>query len=308
MNRQADIDLMANSMLAMPSIGRLIALGRLRSIALAADGNDATDQIGNLAAAHHIPVVRIAKDGIRKSIAAWLREYPCERVLVMTFPYKIPADLLKEHPGLFVNFHFGLLPAYRGADPVFWEIKNREPFGAVSVHLMDSGWDTGPLILIHKVPVGQNDTHGMHWNRLAGEGAVALEQYLLKNDAAVPVTPELQQGGTYFPRPVYKDVKIDWNEASASGIAALIRACNPWNKGAFSFLNGIELRIAEAFVSSDRTDKAPGSVIISEAGRTLAVACKDGSLLIPTVFCLQEGFFSSGTLLSWGVGDSYKFH
>ena len=74
-------------------------------------------------------------------------------VLVCGFGLKIPSDLLNIPKYGFLNIHFGQFPQNRGADPVFWSLKNGDIQTAITVHKIDNNWDTGAILLEHKVPM-----------------------------------------------------------------------------------------------------------------------------------------------------------
>ena len=72
-------------------------------------------------------------------------------VFVLTFPWKIPEELFNLAPKGFINFHYALFPKYKGADPIFWQIKNNEKEGGLTIHIMNSELDEGPIILHEKL-------------------------------------------------------------------------------------------------------------------------------------------------------------
>jgi len=75
-------------------------------------------------------------------------------VISLMFTDRIPSFVLGAFPGKVFNLHPSLLPAYRGADPVFkmlWD-RNIDRYSGVSLHLVDEGFDTGPLLAQAAVP------------------------------------------------------------------------------------------------------------------------------------------------------------
>ena len=221
------INVICNSNLAIPALHELVRLGRVQSIAMPQPADESRGYIEQMARHYAISFRTFTKENLKEEMEQWLKEHPCLAVLCMTFPFKIPASILSIPSMGFINFHFALLPNYRGASPVFWQIKNREPFGGITVHQMDAGWDTGDLILTHQVAIAATDTHGMHWSKLAIEGVTALTKLLALLDAGNALRTEHQLGGAYYQRPAYADVKLDWGKQTASEILATIKACNP---------------------------------------------------------------------------------
>ena len=63
----------------------------------------------------------------------------------------LPADVLSMPKQGFLNAHPGLLPEHRGLDAVCWALSNDEAVGA-TVHLLDEGIDTGPILIRREMP------------------------------------------------------------------------------------------------------------------------------------------------------------
>lgn len=72
-------------------------------------------------------------------------------VLSCQYPFRVPDSLLDTH--ICVNIHYGILPFYAGCNPIYWQIKKGYTAG-VTLHYMDSGFDSGDIIDIYEVPIG----------------------------------------------------------------------------------------------------------------------------------------------------------
>jgi len=79
-------------------------------------------------------------------IAAQIAELGTELVICSCFPWRIPASLLTLPRYGWWNLHPSLLPAYRGPDPLFWQQQAGETTTGISLHQMDEGFDTGPIL------------------------------------------------------------------------------------------------------------------------------------------------------------------
>jgi methionyl-tRNA formyltransferase len=258
-----------------------------------------------------IPFRVFAIKNLREQMETWLNEFPCKVVLSLTFPYKIPKSVLAIPELGFINFHFAMLPEYRGASPVFWQIKNHEPYGGITLHKMDENLDTGAVLTTRKLPIDSDETYGMHWSKLSVEGGLIIPELLKMIDSGKPIPGQTQTGGNYYPKPTYRDVKLDWHKNSSDELLATIKACNPWNKGAFTFLNGKEIRIVEATVSDvfyDGSFGVPGSVQVAPDRLTFAINCIDSKYLKPEIIYTDEGFITPASLLSQGIKQDDKFH
>jgi len=311
MSKTRNINVICNSNLAIPALHELIRLGRVQSIAMPEKADDSRQYIESMARHYGIPFRLFSKEGLKEQMALWLKSYPCKAVFCLTFPYKIPEAVLTIPPLGFINFHFALLPAYRGASPVFWQIKNREPFGGITVHQMDTGWDTGAILFTKQLPILPEDTHGMHWSKLAGLGGQIIQRVLIDFDNGTPMQGIPQTGGHCYQKPTYNDVKLDWAKNNSMELLATIKACNPWNKGAFTFVNGREVRLIEATVAGSFFDLpcgAPGTVRIAPNGHSFAISCNDSKYIKPEIIYCDEGFLTPQSFIGMGVQSNSLFH
>jgi methionyl-tRNA formyltransferase len=194
---------------------------------------DETEQlVALLAQTDNVPQW-LTQTGLADELTVWVTTLRPVAVLVLTFPWRIPAMVLNVPPQGFINVHFAPLPAYRGPAPTFWQIRNGETIGAVTVHRMTADFDAGAVLVTVPVPIGSSDTYGLHQAQLALAGVVAGQQLLagLRGEVPLPEQPQEEAKATYWLRPVLADLCVDW-EAPAEHIAHLVRAANPWNRGA----------------------------------------------------------------------------
>lgn len=264
-----------------------------------------TEQIAQLAASLGLPVVRLRRAGLETALKTWLEPLEPEAVLVLTLPWRIPAAVLELPPHGFLNFHFAALPGYRGPEPLFWQIRNGETAGAVTVHRMTADFDTGPVLLAEPVPIGPADTHGLHRAHLATQAVpVALRLLASLRGEAAPLEPMPQPETTahYWPRATLADVSVDWTE-SAAAIERLVRATNPWNRGALTTLRGQPLRLLGVLPHPQAATGpvAPGTVLHADATAGLWVACGAQEALRLDMVALEEGYFTGQQLVGLGI-------
>jgi len=310
MKRKPDINVVCNSTVAIPTLHKLFEDGRLQSIGLPENFFDAGNKVFRLASQLSIPLQLLTQNGLKGQLETWLAEYPCRLVLCITFPHKIPASLLMIPQLGFINVHFGLLPEYRGAETVFWQIKNREPFGGITVHQMDEHWDAGAIFFSRKIPIHPEETHGKHLSKLAEESAWMIPDLMKVIDSEQTMPVYAQNSGKYYPKPVYQDVRLLWLSESSADLLATIKACNPWNKGAFTLLNGKELQIVEARRLDSFhgiTSGFPGSILISPDCTSFAICCQDERFLMPEILYSDEGFITPLALLKMGLNQTCHF-
>jgi methionyl-tRNA formyltransferase len=296
-----------SSLLGLPALQALAAQGAVASVAVPQLLQaDEIEQLTQAATSLGLPVVRLARQGLATALTGWLVPLAPAAVVVFTFPWRVPAAVLGLPPHGFLNFHFAALPGYRGPEPLFWQLRNGEATGAVTVHRMSADFDTGPVLLAEPVPIGPADTHGLHRAQVAGRaGSVALRLLASLRGEAPVLVPQPQDSSyaRYWPRATLADVCVRWAEP-AEAIDRLVRATNPWNRGALATLRGQPLRLLSVTPHSaaGTGPVAAGTVLQADVTRGLWVACSAGEALRLDVLALNEGYFTGPQLVALGVG------
>jgi methionyl-tRNA formyltransferase len=120
-------------------------------------------------------------------------------LLVLVGADIVPPAMLAIPRTATINAHYGLLPAYRGMNVTEWSVFNGDPIG-VTVHMVDSGIDTGDILMQEELPLEPGDTlaslrtkHQQLSARLLVEAALALRDGTVSH---VPQRPE--QGRQYY--------------------------------------------------------------------------------------------------------------
>jgi methionyl-tRNA formyltransferase len=309
------IVLFCNGAFALPSIDELTKRKQLEGIVTGGKPHDGLDRIHMVAGQMGIPIYHIPKNEMESGLVDWLNEKQPDMCLVFTFPYKIPESILSIPQHGFFNFHGSLLPDYAGSHPLFWQIKNQEPYTGITVHQMDNGLDSGPIALVEKIPLHPLDTYGMLSSRLAFSARLALINLLGKfedNPGGPSLEPQDEKKGPKAPQPELKDVMIDWKSQGAAAIRALVNASNPWNKGAYTSIRGIPVRIlqvSELLLEKDGDQELPppGTIIESEDSNGLNVLTKDAKVLRIDIIFLEEGFFPGTKILEFGIKPGEAF-
>jgi methionyl-tRNA formyltransferase len=291
-----------SSLLGWPLLQDLLSQGVVAGVAVPASGREEAMQISTLLSQAGIVPRPLTRAGLAAELADWLAATEAEAVLVLTFPWRIPAAVLGLPPLGFLNFHFAALPGYRGPEPTFWQLRHGEPAGAVTVHRMAEDFDTGPVLLATPVPIGPADTHGLHRAQLALAAVGTGRQLLagLRGEQPLAEQPQDEAAAHYWPRAGLADVCIAWPEP-AEAIARLVRAANPWNRGALATLRGQLLRVLVATARPETVAAAPGTVVLAAAGQALLVACGEGQVIQLDAVALEEGYFTGGQLAGMGV-------
>jgi methionyl-tRNA formyltransferase len=199
-----------------------------------------------------------------------------EIACVVAYGKILPADLLGVPPLGFVNAHFSLLPAYRGAAPVQWSLINGDRFTGISIIVLTEGMDEGPLLAQEQMEIDPSDDAATLGLRLAKRAAPLLVDTVQSyaGGSARPLS-QAQEGVSYAPKLSGDDVRIDWARTSRE-IHNLIRGATP-EPGAWTMFRGRRLKITRSTLAGD-SDLPPG-VLRLEPG-ALLVGCGDGTLLL----------------------------
>lgn len=207
-------------------------------------------------------------------------------ICVVAYGKILPKEIL-EIPKLgCINVHGSLLPKYRGAAPIQWAILNGDTKTGITTMFMDEGMDTGDMILKQEVEIGDNETTGELWIKLANVGANLLVETL--NQIEKGIAPREKQVGEYSMAPALsKDIaRISWVNQSAKEIKNLVRGLNPI-MGAYTFLNGKKIKFWKVDVASEDEIHVEninfirnGTVIISDKKDGIFIKTKDGILKV----------------------------
>ena len=235
--------------------------------------------VKTLALEHDIPVFQ-PNTLKNEDEQARLRELAPEVIIVVAYGKLLPKAVLDIPPHGCINVHGSLLPRWRGAAPIQWAVIAGDEMAGVTTMQMAEGLDTGDMLLTYETKVGEKETAGELFDRLAQSGAELLTQTLVKLDEIEP-RPQDDAQSCYAHMLDKQMAVIDWSK-SAHEIDCLIRGLNPW-PSAFSHLNGKTLKIWEASVEEENGEKkAPGTVLQADA-KGFRIQTGEGILKIDTL-------------------------
>ena len=280
----------------MPALDLIYAYGVLAGICIPNVQNDSTKRISLFARERNVSLQQVKSSELDSQGVEWLNQIKPDAAFLMTFPWKIPSQMLNIPPLGFINFHPGLLPEYRGIDPLFWQIKNGEDCGGITAFKMDNDFDTGEVILEEKVPILSTDTYGLHLNKLTMTAKKPMEIILKRLLASQPLTSTIQTGSNNrrSGRPDISQLTILWNRDKARDVDALVRAANPAYQGALCFIRNIPFRILEtSVIKSEKKDLiAPGTVLTADSESGLSVQCAGEDSVRIHIIQSQDGLFT----------------
>jgi len=188
-----------------------------------------------------------------------------------------PALLGVARRGAF-NMHGSLLPKYRGRAPVNWAVLHGERETGASLHEMVEKPDAGRLVDQQAVPILPNDTAREVFDKVTVAAELVLDRSLPALLAGkAKLTPQNLAAGSYFGGRRPQDGHIDWR-LDARDVHNLVRAVAPPYPGAFSFLDGVELRMLRTLDLGERAGHTGEPSLHLRDGR-IYLRCADGGLL-----------------------------
>lgn len=180
---------------------------------------------------------------------ARLRELAPDACPVVAYGALIPRAVL-DIPGMgWINLHFSLLPAWRGAAPVQHAVMAGDDVTGASTFLLEEGLDTGPVLGTMTEAVSATDTAGDVLGRLAAGGASLLVKTLDALEAgALTPTAQPADGVSLAPKIFVEDVQIDW-KAPAFAVDRRIRGASP-HPGAWTTFRGERLKVLRSTLAA----------------------------------------------------------
>lgn len=223
---------------------------------------------------HDLPVFQPTKLRSDDALETF-KSHEADVVVVVAYGRILPESFLTAYPRGAINVHFSLLPKYRGAAPVNWAIVNGESRTGVTTMQMDTGLDTGNILLQKATDIGDEETAVDLMTRLSQLGAELLSETLGKLDDLKP-QPQADKLATFAPIMKREDGLIDW-QMSAAEIADRVRGFQPFPT-TFTNYGGTKITIWQA-KPEDFIADIPIGQIIEAKGDNLTVTCGGGTAL-----------------------------
>jgi methionyl-tRNA formyltransferase len=159
-----------------------------------------------------------------------------------------------------INLHFSLLPAWRGAAPVQRSVIAGDDITGAVTFLLEEGLDTGPVIGTLTEPVRPDDTSGALLERLSHSGAVLLAQTLSAVESGA-ASPRAQHGEVSLaPKLTIDDGRIDWSEP-ALAVGRRARGVTP-EPGAWTTFDGQRLKLEPVLLRPEAAPQGPGTLAL----------------------------------------------
>lgn len=196
-------------------------------------------------------------------------------VPIVAYGALIPADVIAVPRHGWVNLHFSLLPAWRGAAPVQHAVRNGDPVTGATTFSLVTELDAGPVYDSFTETIAPGDSAGELLARLARRGADLLSDTLTGiENGTLAARPQPAEGITLAPKLASADGAIDWHRP-AEEIDRQIRACTP-APGAWSTFRGQRFKIITGRPITGTDGVEPGRLSVSRT--SVQVGAGSGSL------------------------------
>jgi len=162
-----------------------------------------------------------------------------------------------------INLHFSVLPAWRGAAPVQHAIWRGDDVTGATTFLLDEGLDTGPILGVVTETIRPSDTSGELLTRLSQTGASLLVATIdAWADGILVPAPQPVDGVSHAPKISVEDARISWHQP-ATAVDRHIRACTP-EPGAWTEFRGERLGLGPVQLA-EVPDVSPGQIVVEKS-------------------------------------------
>ncbi|SDD06946.1 methionyl-tRNA formyltransferase [Geodermatophilus telluris] len=256
---------------AVPSLEALLASGHevaavlTRPDARSGRGRTASrSPVAERADAAGLPVLQ-PRSPREPEFLAQLADLAVDCAPVVAYGALVPPAALDVPAHGWVNLHFSLLPAWRGAAPVQHAVMAGDEVTGACTFRLEQGLDTGPVFGVVTEPIGPRDTAGDLLGRLAVSGARLLVA-TLDGIAAGELVPQPQpaEGVSLAPRIETADARVDW-ALPAHVVDRRVRGVTP-APGAWTTWRGDRLRVGPVQPLPEAPELAPGEVAAGPGG------------------------------------------
>lgn len=227
-------------------------------------GKPAPSPVAQFAIDSGIPVLRPARPNTPEFVAE-LAELAPECCAVVAYGALLGTELLGVPPHGWINLHFSLLPAWRGAAPVQAAIAAGDTVTGATTFLIEPALDTGPVYGVVTETIRPADTAGDLLGRLAVSGAVLLEATLDGvADGSLAAVPQSEDGVSIAPKVSVEQARIRW-DLPAHVVERRIRSVTP-APGAWTTIGDLRVKLGPVTVASTADPLAPGEFLVEKHG------------------------------------------
>ena len=246
-------------------------------------GKPKPSPVAGLALERGIPILRPERPNSAEFVAE-LSAWEPDCCPVVAFGALLRDELLAVPSRGWVNLHFSLLPAWRGAAPVQAAIAAGDTVTGATTFQIESGLDSGPVYGVVTESVRPIDTAGDLLERLAVSGAALLATTLdgIEDGALTPV-PQPTDGVSIAPKITVEQARVRW-DLPAEVVERRIRAVTP-NPGAWTLIGDLRVKLGPVYLDTDERSLpnplAPGDIHVDR--RSVRVGTASGAVRLGQV-------------------------
>lgn len=257
---------------ALPSLRRLIESPRHDVVAVLTrpdtakgrHGTPSPSPVARLALEHGVPVLRPSRPNSDEFVAE-LTELAPECCAVVAYGALLSERLLAVPKHGWINLHFSLLPAWRGAAPVQAAIAAGDTVTGATTFQIEPALDSGPIYGVVTETVRPTDTAGDLLERLSISGAALLETTLDGvADGSLTAVPQPADGVSIAPKVTVDEARVRW-DLPAHVVERRIRSVTP-NPGAWTMIGELRMKLGAVTVDEAPNELAPGVIRVSRDG------------------------------------------
>jgi methionyl-tRNA formyltransferase len=216
--------------------------------------------VSRYATEHNLPLIQ-TDDINQEQVAAQILNSGAQIGVVVAFGQIIKITTRAALPKGFINLHFSLLPALRGADPVAAAIRMGQTSSGVSVFELNDELDAGPLYSQIEIPIVSEDTGTSLFQKLIPVGEKALDDALAKIESKI--LPQNQSGTpSYANKSTSADYRINW-QSDALSIINLVRS-QVESKMAWTTLNDQVVKISSVRLTEMNENAKSGELRLAD--------------------------------------------
>jgi methionyl-tRNA formyltransferase len=210
-----------------------------------------------------------------------LRSYDPDLIVVAAYGRILPEAIIQLPRHGCINVHGSLLPRHRGAAPIQWAIIKGDDEVGVTIMQMDTGMDTGDILLKASITPDPEETSGTLFPKIARLGSHTLMDTLdMLAQGGMAMISQDDKEATSAPMLRKDDGLIDWSKPGRE-IHCLIRGLDPWPT-AFSFFEGKKFQFFKPEVVHQSSTRRPGTLLRADR-EGLLIATGDSCLLIKDI-------------------------
>lgn len=223
---------------------------------------------------HEINAASVNSEKFKKEI---LKLNP-DIILVGSWSEKFKKEVFKLPKLACINCHPSLLPKYRGPNPYARTIMNGEAESGITFHLMDEGYDSGPILMQKKIKISKIETGETLKNKCCVLARTAVGELFttMNNEILIPIKQN-EKEATYYPQISVEDILIDFDD-SADKIGCHIRGLQPWQSSYIPHKN-IFFKVKEYEIKENTTHFYKPGKIVKKGNNTISVITGDNKLM-----------------------------